>query len=60
MCNDIYKKFLKTPKILIIAAVKFEAFNVEHVSGLGHPGGVEHPVDFVVLEETAMLVRGRQ
>jgi hypothetical protein len=33
---------------------------VEHVSGLGHLGGVEHQVDVVVLVETARLDRGRQ
>ncbi len=33
---------------------------VEHVSGLGHLGGVEHQVDVVVLEETARLASGRQ
>ncbi len=32
---------------------------VEHVSGLGHLGGVEHQVD-VVLVETVRLERGRQ
>jgi hypothetical protein len=33
---------------------------VEHVSGLGHLGGVEHQVDVVVLEEIARLERGHQ
>jgi len=33
---------------------------VEHVSGLGHLGGVEHHVDVVVLEEIARLERGPQ
>jgi hypothetical protein len=31
---------------------------VEHVSGLGHLGGVEHQVDVVVLFETDRLDRG--
>jgi len=32
---------------------------VEHVIGLGHPGGVEHQVDVVVPVETVRLDRGR-